>query len=288
MPCFTCRKTVLLVSALAAYAASGTAAAKPDRKPGSEEGTVLLQMVKRADDLADRSPPGDVPPVGGAGDQKVTVQVGDGAKLPNSVSYYAVNTIEVQEAHDNPCFVRLWGNMVEPHYAKDQDKRILAVYQLGKCSNWTQHIDDKQAGFQPAQHRFIRGLRICRHEHGSKHPEYELKGVGVLGGELPPGTDRVTPLGVEDQHEFKRPNCPDRKAEQAVGHDGPPNVFQAFGIGSSSLAGWTDWSTCPADSLLTGVDVYIHGGKYFSGMTPICTPVHTSPGPAPVKDGQGY
>ena len=225
-------------------------------------------------DVGDRPHSDTPPPRGGPNDAQFAVTVGWGVTLPNPPEYYAINTIEVDEegGENNPCFLRLWGNMVDPSFSRDAKKRrLLAKYELPTCGSVLPSIDLEQTGFQPSQSRFIRGLRICRHAHGDGG--FELKGVGVVAGEVTAGSVTVTPRDPEG-HGFKRANCPDHPAEDYVTH------------GSS---GWTSWSECGdyTRELAVGVSVYIHG-KYFSGMTPLCKAVTAAWGATPVKDDDGY
>jgi hypothetical protein len=80
-------------------------------------------------------------------------------------------------------------------------------------------------------------------------------------------------------HSFKRANCPDHRAADS---EGRPS--------REALSGWTIWSDCPnpEKELAIGVTVYVHKAKYFSGMTVLCKVVTSAPGPAPVKDREGY
>ncbi len=235
------------------------------------EGAILLQMT-------DEPPPGSLPPprvdfvdplpYGQPGDRTVAVKIGLNANLPNPAAYYAVNMIEIQEGGDNPCLLRLWGNMVDPRFSKDQDRRIVAGYVLDKCKSLTTHVDMERAGFEPSQNRFIRGLRICRHQHLLSN-DFEMKGLGVVAGEVSSTNEEVTALDVQDK--FKRANCPDR---------------QAF----SNEAGWTQWVACldEQQQLVTGVVLYIHEDKWFSGMNVLCRYVRELYGPIPAKDEKGY
>jgi hypothetical protein len=166
--------------------------------------------------------------------------------------------------------------MVDPQYSKDAKKRrLLAKYELPTCGSVIPSVDLETAGFQPSQSRFIRGLRICRHAH--HRSEFELKGVGVVAGEVTSGSVTVQPRDPEG-HGFKRANCPDHPAGEFVGN-----------ASGNAISGWTAWVDCsdPTRELMTGVTLYVHG-KYISGMTPVCLAVTAEWGPAPVKDAEGY
>jgi hypothetical protein len=70
---------------------------------------------------------------GGRNDPQFAVTVGWGVTLPNPPEYYAINAIEVDEegGENDPCFLRLWGNTVDPSFSKNaKDRRLLAKYEL--------------------------------------------------------------------------------------------------------------------------------------------------------------
>src|SRR5262249_29418710 len=94
----------------------------------------LLQMLPNTSgDPGDRAPQIGPQPDGNPGDPSIVIGVGWGVTLPNPTSYYAINMIEVDEegGENNPCFLRLWGNMVDPQYSKNEkDRRLLARYEL--------------------------------------------------------------------------------------------------------------------------------------------------------------
>lgn len=239
----------------------------------------LLQMLPNtSEDPGDRAH-SDLPlPNGNPGDPSIVVAVGMNTELPNPVEYYAINMIEVDEegGENNPCFLRLWGNMVDPRYSKDANKRrLLAKYELPTCGSVIPSLDLETAGFQPSQSRFIRGLRLCIHAH--HRSEFELKGVGVVAGEVTSGSVTVQPRDPEGRG-FKRANCPDHPAGDFVGN-----------ASGNAISGWTAWVDCSdaTRELMTGVTVYVHG-KYISGLMPVCLAVTAEWGPAPVKDDQGY
>jgi hypothetical protein len=244
-------------------------------QPVNADTTKLLQMLPTVPaDLADRS---SNLPVGGRNDPQFAVTVGRGVTLPNPPEYYAINAIEVDEegGENNPCFLRLWGNMVDPSFSKNaKDRRLLAKYELPTCGSALPSLDLEQTGFQPSQSRFIRGVKMCRHVHGDGG--YELKGLGVVAGEVVAGSTKVTPRDPEG-HNFKRANCPDHPVTGSVGHP------------ISEDSGWTGWSECMGleKELVVGVSLYIHG-KYFSGMTVLCKTLTAAWGPTPIKDGDGY
>lgn len=245
-----------------------------DPSKGADTVKLLEMLPKIPADLEDRSPN---LPVGGPNDAQFAVNVGWGVKLPNPPEYYAINAIEVDEmgGENNPCFLRLWGNMVDPTFSRDaKDRRLLAEYQLPTCGSILPSVDLQLVGFQPSQSRFVQGVRMCRHVHGDGG--YELKGLGVVAAEVTAGSVTVAPREGEG-HSFKRANCPDQPVEGSVGHP------------ISESSGWTGWSACmdTKRELAVGVNVYIHG-KYFSGMTVLCKAVTAASGPTPVKDGHGY
>jgi hypothetical protein len=268
-----CSMGTLVRGAAALCALAAVSAADPG------ETIPLLQATSEPEPgaLADRSP--DVEALSGdAGDSSVEVRIGLNAKLPNPPRYYAVNTIEVQEGRDNACLLRLWGNMIDPRFSKGQDRRIVAGYVLDKCWNYTTHVDMKQAGFQPSQSRFIRALQVCDHEH----PRFTLKGPANLGNLEVKGV-RVRPAEVsnggavtprDEEHEFVRPQCPDKKAEPVLGGNTGP--------------GWSRWSSCGTGQVMTGVTLHFHKDKYFTGARVRCAYVRSLSGTTPVKDEKGY
>src|SRR4051795_4688583 len=128
-----CNGRILLISAILAgvFAIDGWSSETSKVK--------LLQMLPNTSgDLPDRGPATGPQPSGNPGDPSVVVSVGMGVTLPNPVSYYAINMVEVDEegGENNPCFLRLWGNMVDPQYSRDAKKRrLLAKYELPTCGS---------------------------------------------------------------------------------------------------------------------------------------------------------
>ena len=159
--------------------------------------------------------------------------------------------------------------------------RLLAEYQLPTCGSVLTSIDLELIGFQPSQSRFIQGLRMCRHVHGDGG--YELKGLGVVAGEVTAGSVTVTPR-TSEEHSFRRANCPDHPVEGSL-----PSFPFSPGHSIEDSSGWTDWDQCwdQKRELAVGVSVYIHG-KYFSGMAVRCKAVTAVTAPTPVKDASGY
>jgi len=240
------------------------------------EGMDLLQM-------GGYPGPGDPPRVssvrsGSPGDASVSILIGRNVHLPNPANYYAINAIEIQEENDNPCFLRLWGNMVDPRYSKDQDRRIVAQFELEKCKGSTTWVDTEMVGFQPTQKKFIRAVNVCGgHAHLLPQELYlatnwEIKGLRVKPGLVSSTGGAVTAL--DDSHEFTRYHCPEHGAGD---------------LGDLQGSGWTSWSTCPVEGqLATGITLYYHKDKWFTGIDLACGYVQQLYGPIPVKDEKGY
>ncbi len=223
----------------------------------------------------DRSPiPFHAEYSGVPGTKSVEVDIGLNAKLTNPANYYAINAIEVSEmGNNNPCLLRLWGNMVDPRYSKDQERLLVARYELDKCSPVITTIDHKLVGFQPSQKRFIRALQVCI-GHTFALPQelyvggkWEIKGLRVRPGSVQSNREGVT--SVNKVHEFKRPNC--------LKQDAIP------GPGDLSQPGWSAWNSCGPDQLATGVTLYIWKDKFFSGMAIKCKYVRQLSGSAPAE-----
>jgi hypothetical protein len=94
---------------------------------------------------------------GGRNDPQFAVTVGWGVTLPNPPEYYAINAIEVDEegGENDPCFLRLWGNTVDPSFSKNaKDRRLLAKYELPTAG--------RRDGLRRPPH--LRGLGVDRLE----------------------------------------------------------------------------------------------------------------------------
>lgn len=134
-------------------------------------------------------------------------------------------------------------------------------------------------GFQPSQNKFIQAANVCG-GHAHLFPQelylasnWEIKGLRVRPGQLPPTDGTVTPL--DEVHEFTRYRCPE---------------YGAGDLGDLQGSGWTSWSTCPVveGQLATGMTLYYYKDKWFTGMDLGCQYVQQLYGPIPVKDEEGY
>jgi hypothetical protein len=213
---------------------------------------------------------------GSPGTGSVVVEIGDGVSLPNPASYYAVNSIWIQEKDDQPCLIRLYGRMVDPAFASTD--RNLALFELEKCRSLSPRLDVKEAELPKSSDMFVRGVLACGghikitippipEAHASL--SWEIKGLKVRAGRVVPETDEVLPL--DKSGEFVRPNCPEKSSSEAYG------------------PGWTTWYDCPTGQVMTGVRAYRYEDKWFTGLKAICkTPQRSLPPRKPVKDALGF
>ena len=224
----------------------------------------------------DRSPTPLEPELSGVpGTKSVEVDIGKNTKLPNPLRYYAINAISIDEmGHNNPCLLKLWGNMVDPRYSKNKERILLARYELKKCKPVTVQVDHELVGFQPSQNRFIRALQVCLGHSTFPLPQdvyvggkWEIKGLRVRPGNVQANREGVMPM-AKKVHEFKRPNC--RK------YDAIPGPTE-----NASSPGWSSWHSCGSGQLATGVTLYMYEDKWFSGMAIKCKYVRQLSGPAP-------
>jgi hypothetical protein len=254
--------------------------------PGYEPDKLLLQMtdvVRVLDPNAPRyaAPLGDptFALTGSPGTASVVVDIGKNVDLPNPAKYYAITGIGILERSDNPCQITLWGKMVDPRYASFGRK--VAVFELEKCrenklSPW---LDYESVDFRTAEGKFVRSARVCsghipplgflppQEAHSST--AWDIKGLMILPGLVSPGQEEIT--SQFDPRTFVRPTC--LKDQHAV----------AWG------PGWSGWSSCPDDQLVTGVRVHYTKDKSFTGLTVRCKSVRLlKPLSDPVTDAVGY
>jgi hypothetical protein len=214
---------------------------------------------------------------GSNGDKGFSVDIGQGVSLPNPASYYAVNTIDIEEKNNNPCVITLWGHMVDPAY--ESKDRILASYALEQCRDLAEKYVSKQElgsniKLPPSKNWFLNGVFACGGHSGisniqlgglAQEPHFEIKGLQVNAVSLDPKNLNVKSVGKFA--EFIRPNC---------------------GTGGED-AGWTKWANCDPGYLLTGVYVDSYKDKYFTGLSANCKkPKRFGPPSKPVKDKVGY
>lgn len=245
---------------------------------GSTPTTQLLQMTAAIEEIDDSRLPADEGMTGSPGNGSVHVGIGKNMSLPNPASYYAVNGIGIEEQRDNPCAITLSGAMVDPQFST-KGTRILAKFELEKCKPVTgSFLDYKHAGYKESTGKFVRAVRVCGGHSPKVLPplpqdaysstSWEIKGLTVLPGRVSATSDDVTPLSDED--EFTRFRC----IERETGVLGP---------------GWTQWDSCPDNTLLTGVRVYHFDNKKFTGLRVICQyPRRSAAFYEPVKDALGY
>jgi hypothetical protein len=209
--------------------------------------------------------------------------------LPNPASYYAITGIEIIEASDNPCWIKLYGDMVDPRFSKDQNGRWLAEYRIYGCASGRSRFVD----LRPTERMFVRALQVCVHHQpnvADLHPfipragRLEIKGLRIRAGLVSSMNEHVTALdkpeeSIEKPEEFRGPNCPDHKSADR----GTTPI-----VGAGNRGGWHNWSTCPEEGqLATGITVYYDKDKAFSAMRIKCKYVRLLSGPAPVKDEHG-
>ena len=70
---------------------------------------------------------------GAIGTGTIDIDIGTGINLPNEARFYAIEAIQIFEKTDDPCFVRLYGRIVDSGDLKGQTRRVLAEYRIGKC-----------------------------------------------------------------------------------------------------------------------------------------------------------
>ncbi len=215
---------------------------------------------------------------GSPGTGSVVVEIGDGVSLPNPASYYAVNSIGIQEKDNNPCLLTLWGRLVDPAFASTDRK--LALFELEKCSSLplSTVVDFEQAQLPKSSDMFVRGVLTCGGHHKFTIPpipeahaslSWEIKGLRVHAARMVPETDEVLPL--DKSGEFVRPNCPQNSPSGAYG------------------PGWTTWHDCPIGQVMTGVRAYRYEDKWFTGLKAICkAPQRSLPPRKPVRDAVGF
>ena len=256
--------------------------------PGHEPDKLLLQMtdVVRVLDPTPNGPRYAAPLgdptfalTGSPGTASVVVDIGKNVDLPNPTKYYAITGIGILERSDNPCQITLWGKMVDPRYPSFSRK--VAVFELDKCrenklSPW---LDYKSVDFHAADGKFVRSVRVCSGhipplgflppQGGQSSLAWDIKGLMILPGLVSPGQEEIT--SQIDPRTFVRPTC--LKDQHAVTL-GP---------------GWSGWSSCPDDQLVTGVRVHYTKDKSFTGLTVRCKAVRLfKPMSDPVTDAVGY
>lgn len=238
-------------------------------------GNGLLQMLSVVEPAR---PPAQ--PYSGStwGDDSVLVEIGKNVDLPNPTSYYAVDGIGIREEDDQPCYISLWGRMVDPRY-KDNlfTGRKVGEFQLAKCNvrPEKEFLKGKSVsvGELDIKGGFIRSVQVCKAGFsfvGGGFDAFELKGIKIRPAVVSPSGD-VNPKDVkpEELPTLIQPQCPnDRTA-------------------SASDEGWDIWVSCPADQLLTGLNVG-YREKRITALGVRCKPVGWFTVPKePVQDALG-
>ena len=207
---------------------------------------------------------------GSPGGDSVVIDVGRNVTLPNPADYYAVTRIGIREKAARPCVLTLWGRMVDPRYGGEAD-RELATFELERCRGLAGWIELESAGF-PADRRFVRSLRVCGGRDAAAAYSsfaWEIAGLMVQPGAIAPASAAIEAL--PDLDSFTRPECPRQIAA------------------SSSAAGWTGWSACPAGQLVTGLRAHYYDNRYLTGLSVRCKrAAWRMPASAPVRDVIGY
>lgn len=159
----------------------------------------LIQMAVPVSSLTDgsiRLPASSPDLTGSPGTGSNVVEIGDGVSLPNPASYYAINSIGIQEKGNNPCLLTLWGRMVDR--ASESTDRKLAQFELDKCRSFplSTMVDFKQAQLPKSADTFVRGVLACGGHSAATHfpfvipqeayssTSWEIKGLQVHGGRV--------------------------------------------------------------------------------------------------------
>lgn len=210
----------------------------------------------------------------------VLFDVGKNVDLPNPTSYYAVDGIGIREEGDQPCYISLWGRMVDPRYKDNLFMgRKVGEFQLAKCNVRPEKEflkgKDVSVGELDLEGGFIRSLRVCKAKKGlgGGVDNYELKGITILPALVSASGD-VSPHDVKPREAptLVQPNCPK----------------DTIVAGPSEPTGWDRWVSCPAGELLTGLEVY-HREKYITALSARCKSVGWLTIPKePVRDLLGY
>ena len=242
-------------------------------------GNGLLQMftvVEPGREAADL-----VPYSGGAATDNVLVEVGKNVDLPNPTSYYAVDGIGIREEDDQPCYISLWGRMVDPRY-KDNlfAGRKVGEFQLAKCNVKPEKKflkgKDVSIGELDLKGGFIRSVRVCQYGGpiGGGIDAGELKGIRILPAIVSRSGDVIPKdLKPEEQPMLVQPHCP----KDVILANNP-----------TGASGWDHWVSCPADQVVTGLQVY-HREKQITSLDVRCKRVGWVSAPKePVQDLLGY
>ena len=249
--------------------------------------TVTARIQKTVLQLIEERPtprtPGFIAPYD-TGDRGVTVQIGKNVTLPNPSNYYALTKIEIREMHNNPCYLRLWGGLLDQRFVRPTRDRVLAEYQLDQCNFASSDEfttmgpggDQLLVGFGVSANKYLRAVTAC-HDPASDDG-WEIKGLEVKAGR--PAFDGNTWImePLSDSDRAKHPNCPDKPGQTS---------FDFPGL-QDDMKGWAGLSCPSPNSLFIGVNLSVHKDKRFSDLSPICRLIQEREGPFPVKDATDY
>lgn len=242
-------------------------------------GNGLLQVFSVVE--PGRQPDDGVPYSGGAATDNVLIEVGKNVDLPNPASYYAVDGIGIREEDDQPCYISLWGQMVDPRYkSKFFAGRKVGEFQLAKCNVRPEKKflkgKDVSIGELDLAGGFIRSVRVCQYGGpiGGGIDAGELKGIRILPAIVSVSGDVIPKdLKPEEQPTLVQPHCP----KDVILANNP-----------TGASGWDHWVSCPADQVVTGLQVY-HREKQITALDVRCKRVGWLTTPKePVRDLLGY
>lgn len=240
-------------------------------------GNGLLQtLIDPPMSVPERQP--DQPSSGGSATDHVLVEVGKNVDLPNPTNYYAVDGIGIREEDDQPCYISLWGRMVDSRY-KDNflTGRKLGEFQLAKCNVKPEKKflkgKDVSIGELDLKGGFIRSVQVCKVKWNFVTPFdlMELKGIKIRPAVVSISGD-VNPKDIKPEEipMLIQPNCPKDR------------------IASDTTEGWDIWVSCPTDQLLTGLNVG-YREKRITALDVRCKRVGWLIAPKePVRDLLGY
>lgn len=245
-------------------------------------GNGLLQMLSGVVKIEPgRQPDELVPYSGGAATDNVLVEVGKNVDLPNPTNYYAVDGIGIREEDDQPCYISLWGRMVDPRYKDNLFMgRKVGEFQLAKCNVRPEKQflkgKDVSVGELDLAGGFVRSVRVCQYGGpiGGGIDAGELKGIRILPAIVSRSGDVIPKdLKPEEQPTLVQPHCP----KDVILANNP-----------TGASGWDHWVSCPADQVVTGLQVY-HREKQITALDVRCKRVGWLTAPKePVRDLLGY
>ncbi len=223
---------------------------------------------------------------GAIGTGTIDIDIGTGINLPNEARFYAIEAIQIFEKTDDPCFVRLYGRIVDSGDLKGQTRRVLAEYRIGKCVGknvgdgrmvalFPKESADPGGKLDPLGPWYLRSLQVCSGSGNilgavSVGAGWKIKGVKIKPGDVQGGSTEVVKVNAVHNH-HPRPNCPDIKAPSG-------------GPGGLTHSGWSDWKACGEGQLVTGLTLHHWKKKWFTGIALKCQYVRLLPGPLVFDD----